>query len=989
MPAALVALGILAGGGAFALTSRSPSPLDACRATASAADRAWGPETKAATKAAFLVTGKVYAESTFTSVERRLDAYTGEWATMYTSTCDATYRQGRQTEVLLDLRLLCLNERLAELRALTGRLREANETTLERASEAASELQRVDECGDTRALAAQAPLPADRTIRDRIQAARARLAEVRADELLGYYEEGLEPVAAAVETARSLGYRPLEAEAMHRLGRLHSGLGDYTKAADALNQAIWAAEAGRSDEVAADAWIDLLALRPPAADSGFEDLLSTSRLAEAAVERLGEDRGRRAQLLRSQAAALLAYGKHAEALPYAERALEIVEDVKGSDHPDTARALNTLAAVLLRLDRRGESRECFLRASTIYEAAFGPRHPLVAILLSNYARTLHVRETLDEAIRLHQRALEIGVEAMGADHASVATIEGNLGAALLERGDAREGVPLLEHAVATNARVLGPTNGFTLQVRDLLALSRVLAGQPASGLGEIGEVVAIHEAATPVPKGRLLRSLSIAAEIALAAGSAAEAERFARRALAIAEQIETGDRATNTAGALGLLGRALWMRGNVDEALMRLERAESGSGAELPHARGHVGARRFALARILWARPAQRARALEIARRAEIDLASALPRHDALRAAVSAWLRAPPLRDVGRCQLVQDLEDTRRAKAGLAEAGPRYDGRCVEVSTHRERTKPHVHMSTRGPCSALFLPHAPAAQRLRLAGAADLEETLASCIARAREAWPDIALTPERFLPYIAERMGDGKDPCESLRSLYIEELALCCAAEAREPNALRALAEHYVPSVEAVLRRHRLDQETVRDLRQDLLEKLTVADAGGRPKLSLYAGRGSLTGWLKVVAAREARHLIKKGAREEPSELEVLDRAAVDEGDHEIAFLKARYGKELKESFAAAMATLSVRERNLLRYSLVDGLNIDQIGEIHHVHRATIARWIDGARERILKATRREMMARLEIDRREFESIVRLVQSQLHMSVCRLLEDD
>ena len=91
---------------------------------------------------------------------------------------------------------------------------------------------------------------------------------------------------------------------------------------------------------------------------------------------------------------------------------------------------------------------------------------------------------------------------------------------------------------------------------------------------------------------------------------------------------------------------------------------------------------------------------------------------------------------------------------------------------------------------------------------------------------------------------------------------------------------------------------------------------------------------------------------------------------------------------FETAVAALSARDRNLLRLDFIDGLNIDQIGAIHRVHRSIVARWIAQARESILLETQRLLRERLGLDNAEFNSLLALVKSELNLSIHRYLTD-
>src|SRR6202012_5313005 len=67
-----------------------------------------------------LVTGRgSWAQGTARLVRAALDRYTDAWVAMHTEACEATQVYHEQSEVLLDRRMRCLDQRLAEVRALT------------------------------------------------------------------------------------------------------------------------------------------------------------------------------------------------------------------------------------------------------------------------------------------------------------------------------------------------------------------------------------------------------------------------------------------------------------------------------------------------------------------------------------------------------------------------------------------------------------------------------------------------------------------------------------------------------------------------------------------------------------------------------------------------------------------------------------------------------------------------------------------------------
>jgi RNA polymerase sigma-70 factor, ECF subfamily len=110
-------------------------------------------------------------------------------------------------------------------------------------------------------------------------------------------------------------------------------------------------------------------------------------------------------------------------------------------------------------------------------------------------------------------------------------------------------------------------------------------------------------------------------------------------------------------------------------------------------------------------------------------------------------------------------------------------------------------------------------------------------------------------------------------------------------------------------------------------------------------------------------------------------------EDDPEVGYLKHLYRREFKQALHAAVDTLDDHERLLLRQHALDGLSVDQLARLHGVHRATAARWVGAVRDTVLARTHRELIRRLGLSRGELASIMRLIQSQLDVSLPRILQ--
>lgn len=281
--------------------------------------------------------------------------------------------------------------------------------------------------------------------------------------------------------------------------------------------------------------------------------------------------------------------------------------------------------------------------------------------------------------------------------------------------------------------------------------------------------------------------------------------------------------------------------------------------------------------------------------------------------------------------------------------------------------------------SAGFATFAPVTDR------AALGRALVAAHAGGRAAWPGITVEPGPFGAYLGERAAGRSeaDVLAALATLPAADLYLAHAVLARRPGAVERFVADVLPTIDAPLAHLGADAARRDELRQLVLEAVVVGGERG-PALARYAGRSDLRGWLRSVAVRIA---LKAWARERPAESiddwEELAEQLVDPG---LAVLRDRYQDEVAAAFREAVATLSPRQRTLLRLHHLDGLTVDELARIYAVHRATAARWVAAARDALFEETRVRLHGRLGLDESTFVSVVRLVQSQLVASLRRLL---
>lgn len=258
-----------------------------------------------------------------------------------------------------------------------------------------------------------------------------------------------------------------------------------------------------------------------------------------------------------------------------------------------------------------------------------------------------------------------------------------------------------------------------------------------------------------------------------------------------------------------------------------------------------------------------------------------------------------------------------------------------------------------------------------------------------RAAWPGVEVAYETFAEHIARHTTGSSDPDVAAADLYGSDLYLACACAAGDTNGLRVFEDQILPQAASALRRLDPSPAFADEVRQLLRQKLFVTDGATLPKIADYAGRGPLTTWVRVSAVRTALNLRGSGRREQPMTSSQVAALAPPVDDPALKYLKAQFADEFEAALARACAALTDRDRTILRLRFVDDLNIDQIGGLYGVHRATVARWIARIRDELFAATRNDLVGRLKLSDSDFESLLRLARSQLDLSLSAVLHTD
>lgn len=266
----------------------------------------------------------------------------------------------------------------------------------------------------------------------------------------------------------------------------------------------------------------------------------------------------------------------------------------------------------------------------------------------------------------------------------------------------------------------------------------------------------------------------------------------------------------------------------------------------------------------------------------------------------------------------------------------------------------------------------------------DLDHELRVYVATARAAWPALEVDEAQFVRYVEARalLSGAHPPITHAGDVY-----LACACAGGVPGAVEAFHGAYRGVIARVLSRRGASSDMADDATQMIHERLLTAMPGTLPKIAEYTGTGPLRSWVSTTAATTVSMMRRAGGRrrEEPADEHGAAMGLVAVGP-DLAYMKERYKAELEEAIVIALGELGARERAILRLHLGERLSVDRIGALYSIDRSTAARWLTAARDALVNGARAVARSRLKLSSTECDSIAALVQSDLDVSVARLL---
>jgi len=413
---------------------------------------------------AFNAVDRPYAADALEGTTEGFDLYASSWLSMHQEVCEANRVRGEQSDALFDLRMECLDRRRSEFRALSDLFSEADVSVVKEAVVATSKLTPLAACANTQLLKTTVPLPHDPKVREQVRSVRDQLARAKAYEDGARLERSLKLIQTILETARTLDYPPVLAEAQYRHGTTLLAKGDPRGALAALRKSVQTASGSRHDEIAARASISLATAL--SVSGQVERSAEAAEAAAAAVERAGASADLVALLANLQGRVAFALGDYEAAEVAFDRALSMQREAFGDEHSSLARFYNNLALAHGQQGNLAESIAFLRRALKLEERVLGSVHPRVALITSNLGAVELRRGNLEVGEALMRRSIEISRSAVR-DEPRLGMMINNLGEIRLLSLDAEGAKAEFLKAIEYQQRVLGAHPDLALTLANL------------------------------------------------------------------------------------------------------------------------------------------------------------------------------------------------------------------------------------------------------------------------------------------------------------------------------------------------------------------------------------------------------------------------------------------------------------------------------------------------------------------------------------------
>ena len=557
----LAAIALAVGIGAV-LASRARSEV--CRGAERRLAGVWDPLTQANVRVAFEATKLPFAASAFFGLQKSLARYTGEWTSAVTEACEATRVRGEHTEEVLSLRQGCLDQRLAELRALTQLLATSDADLVQKGDKVVAGLEPINRCANVAALRAPGRPPTEP--REKVEPLLDQLAQAKAALLAGHFLPSLVAAKKAADLADEIHYSPYKAEALVVRGASLTGAGNLEDSMVACQDAVWAAALGHRDDIIANA---SLCAAATAAQRNAGDAKIWIQMARVFSARLGKDPVFELRVLEVEGLVAAVQGDMNAALAAQQKAVVQAEQIYGRDATELWQEEEIVGTTFARIGAWAKAAPHLERGVQLREAAVGKNHPDIASMLTTLGACYSQTGDNAKARAAYERALSIKEAAEGRDNPSLSLTLNNMADGLIKAGDVTSALVYLERARQLAEARLGKDNPMYHAIETTHAEALVAAKRLDEARALFDEVIALE---TKTSSLFLAGTLNARARAEVGAKRWADAASFAQRAIA-AQEASNGKDSPELWEPLYTLAHAYVELGRKSEARPLLERS--------------------------------------------------------------------------------------------------------------------------------------------------------------------------------------------------------------------------------------------------------------------------------------------------------------------------------------------------------------------------------------------------------------------------------
>jgi tetratricopeptide (TPR) repeat protein len=269
--------------------------------------------------------------------------------------------------------------------------------------------------------------------------------------------------------------------------------------------------------------------------------------------------------LNQQVTQLIEQGKYREAIPIAERAVEVSKRVRGPEQPETVEALNNLGLLFQKIGDYAKAEPLYQEALQIRQKVLGTEHPDTATSLNNLAELYEDMGEYAKAEPLLQEALRIRQKVLGPEHPDTALSLNNLAALYDVMGKYAKAEPLFQEVLRIRQKVLGPEHPDTAVSLYNLGVLYEMVGEYPKAEPLLQEALRIFQKVLGPEHSDTANSLNSLAELYQAMGEYAKAEPLLQEVLRIRQKV-LGPEHPSTANSLNNLAGLYYSMGEYGKA---------------------------------------------------------------------------------------------------------------------------------------------------------------------------------------------------------------------------------------------------------------------------------------------------------------------------------------------------------------------------------------------------------------------------------------